>query len=81
MGAAIAAGAGRRLCDVTAAARPAEAERGDVTAPPRACAGTLSLAARYATRESIQILAEGSVRLDGDRDRPIPALNVTNNAA
>lgn len=80
MGAAIAAGAGRRLCDVTAAARPAEAERGDVTAPPRACAGALSLAARYATRETIQILAEGS-GLDGDRDRPIPALNVTNNAA
>lgn len=51
------------------------------SAPPRACAGALSLAARYATREPIQIAAEGSVGLEADRNRPIPALNVTNNAA
>ncbi|CAH2244299.1 jg2601 [Pararge aegeria aegeria] len=75
MGAAFAAGAGRRLRDVTAAARPSEAERRDVTTPPRACARPLSLAARYATCEPIQIPAEGSVGLDADRDRPIPALN------
>lgn len=65
MGAAIARcrrGERRTGCDVTAAARPRGAVRGDVTAPPRACAGALSLAAGYATRKPIQIAAEeGSV--------------------
>lgn len=52
----------------------AGADHGDVRTPPRACARTLSLAARYATLEPIQIPARGSVGLGGDRDRPIPAL-------